>query len=77
MLEKLDNEQLRNLWASSPDTITVVKSRKMERPEHMANIGQKKNEHKILLGKTSRKETTWKIKRRCGGNIKMDIKEIG
>jgi hypothetical protein len=54
----LDNEQLRNLWASSPDTIRMVKSRKLGRPEPTVNMGKQKNEHKILLGKTSRKETT-------------------
>jgi hypothetical protein len=51
----------------------MVKSRRVERPEHMLNMVEKKKETQHF----ARKETTWKIKRRCGGNIKMDLKEIG
>jgi hypothetical protein len=47
---KLHNEELRNLY-SSPNIITMIKSRRMRWPEQVARMGEKRNSYRILVGK--------------------------
>jgi hypothetical protein len=39
--------------------------------------GEKRNAYRILLGKTERKRSLGRSKRRWVDNIKMDLREIG
>jgi hypothetical protein len=68
---KLHNEELRNLY-SSPNIIRMIKSRIMRWAGHVAGIGEKRNTHRILVGKQEGKRPLGRRRRRCVGNIKMD-----
>jgi hypothetical protein len=56
---KLHNEELHNLY-SSPSIIRIIKSRRMRWADHVARMGKKRNEYRILVGKLE--ETTAKTK---------------
>jgi hypothetical protein len=58
---KLHNEELHNLY-SSPNTIRMIKSRRMRWARHLARMLETRNAYRILVGKARRKETTRKIK---------------
>ena len=54
---KLHNEELNDLY-SSPNTIRVIKSRKMRWAEHVARMREEERCLQGFGGKTRRKETT-------------------
>jgi hypothetical protein len=58
---KLHKEELHNLY-SSPDIIRQSKSRRMRWVEHVARMGEERKVHKILVGKSRRKENIRKTK---------------
>jgi hypothetical protein len=45
---KLLNEELRDLY-SSPSIIRIIKSRRMRWAGHVARMGEKKNEYRLLV----------------------------
>jgi hypothetical protein len=47
---KLHKEELHNLY-SSPSIIRIIKSRRMRWVGHVARMGEKRNLHKLLVGK--------------------------
>jgi hypothetical protein len=47
---KLHNAELHNLY-SSPSIIRMMKSRRMKWTGHVAQMGEKSNAYKILVGK--------------------------
>jgi hypothetical protein len=47
---KLHNEELHNLY-SSPSIIRIIKSRRMRWAGHVARMGEKRNEYRLLVGK--------------------------
>jgi hypothetical protein len=47
---RLHNEELHNLYAS-PDSIKVIKSRRMRWARHIAHMGEMRNAYSILVGK--------------------------
>jgi hypothetical protein len=47
---KLHNEELCDLY-SSPSTIRINKSRRMRWAGHVARMGEKRNVHRLLVGK--------------------------
>jgi hypothetical protein len=47
---KLHNEELRDLY-SSPSIITIIKSRRMRWAGHVARMGEKRNDYRLLVGK--------------------------
>jgi hypothetical protein len=49
---KLHNEELHNL-NSSPNIITIIKSRRMRWAGHVARMGEKRNAYRILVGNTT------------------------
>jgi hypothetical protein len=51
---KLHNEELHNLY-SSPSVIRIIKSRRMRWAGHVARMGEKKDVHRLLVGKPERK----------------------
>jgi hypothetical protein len=44
---------------------------------HIARIGEKRNAHRILVGKPEGKRPLGRQRRRWVDNIKMDLREIG
>jgi hypothetical protein len=47
---KLHNEELRDLY-SSPSIIRIIKSLRMRWAGHVARMGQKRNDYRLLAGK--------------------------
>jgi hypothetical protein len=56
----------------SPNIIRIIKSRRMRWAGHVAQMGVKRNAHRILVGKPEgRPRCRWV------DNIKIDLREIG
>ena len=51
---KLHNEELNNLY-SSPNTVGVIKSRRVRWAGRVARMGERRGVYRVLVGK----ETTW------------------
>jgi hypothetical protein len=73
---KMNNEELRNLYFS-PNIILMIKSRMMRWSGNVARMGQKRNAHRTLVEKPDGRRPLVRQRRRCVGNIKMDLREIG
>jgi hypothetical protein len=73
---KVHNEELHNLY-SSPSIIRVNKSRRLRWVGHAAQIGEKRNAYRILMGKAEGKRPLGKPGCRWVDNIKMDLRERG
>jgi hypothetical protein len=73
---KLHNEELHNLY-SSPIIIRIIKSRRMRWAGHVAQMGEKRNVYRLLVGKPEGKRPLGRTRRRWIDNIKMDLVEIG
>jgi hypothetical protein len=59
---KLHNEELHSLH-SLPSIIRMIKSRRMRRAGHVAQLGEKKNAYKILVGKLQGKRSLGRPRR--------------
>jgi hypothetical protein len=70
------NEELRNMY-SSPNIITMIKSRRMRWAGHVARMGAKRNAYRIYVGKPKGKRQLGSLRRRWVDNIKMDLRDIG
>jgi hypothetical protein len=73
---KLHNEELHNLYFS-PSIIRIIKSRRMRWTGHVAQMGEKRNMYRLLVGKPEGKRPLGRPRRRWTDNIKMDLLEIG
>jgi hypothetical protein len=73
---KLYNEELHNLY-SSPSKIRIIKSRMMRWAGHVAQMGEKRNAYKILVGKPEGKRPPGRTRRRWEDNIRMYLRERG
>ena len=73
---KLDNEELNDLYPS-PNTVRVIKSRRMRWAGHVARMEEGRGMHKVLVGKPDVKRPLWRPRRRLKDNIKMDLQEVG
>jgi hypothetical protein len=73
---KLHNEELHNLY-SSPSIIRIIKSRRMRWAGHVAQMGEKRNVYRLLVGKLEGKRPLGRPRRRWMDNIKMNLLEIG
>jgi hypothetical protein len=73
---KLHNEELHHLY-SSPSIIRVIKSRRMRWVGHVAQIGEKRNAYRILVGRPEVKRPLGRLRCRWVNNITMDLGEIG
>jgi hypothetical protein len=72
----LYNEELHNLY-SSPSTIRIIKSRRMWCEGPVAQMGEKRNVYRLLVGKTEGKKPLGRPRRRWINNIQMDLLELG
>jgi hypothetical protein len=70
---KLYNEELHNVY-SSPNTIRMVKSRRMKLTGHVARMGEKWNAYRILVGKPKGKRPLGRPIRRWVDNIKIGLR---
>jgi hypothetical protein len=73
---KLHNEELHNLYYS-PNTIRMIKSRRMRWAGHVGRMGEMRNVYRILVGNPEGKRPLGRPRRRWVDNIKMDLGEIG
>jgi hypothetical protein len=62
---------------SSPSIIKMIMSRRMKLAVHMAQMGVKRNAHRILVGKPEGKRPRRRPRRRWADNIKIDLSDIG
>jgi hypothetical protein len=72
---KLHNEELDDLY-SLPNTVRVVKSRRMRWTGYVARMGEESGVHRALVGKPERRRPFGRPRRRWEDNIKMDLQEV-
>jgi hypothetical protein len=70
------NEELRDLY-SSPNIIRIIKSRRIRWAGHVARIGEKRNAHRLLVGRPEGKRLLGRPRRRWVDNIRVDLGEVG
>jgi hypothetical protein len=73
---KLHNEELRDLY-SSPSIVGIIRSRRMRWAGYAAQMGEKRNVYRLLVGKPEGKRPLGRTRRRLIDNIKMDVVKIG
>jgi hypothetical protein len=73
---KLHNEELRDLY-SSPSIIRIIEPRRMRWTGHVARTREKRNAHRLLVGKPEGKIPLGRPRRRWVDNIRMDFGEVG
>ena len=73
---KLHYEELNDLYCS-PNTVRVIKSRRMRWAGHVACMEEGRGVHKVLVGKRDGKRPLGRSRRRWEDNIKMDLQEVG
>ena len=73
---RLHNEELNDLYCS-PNTVRVIKSRRMRWAGHVARMGERRHVYSALVGKPEGKRQLGRPRRRWKDNIKMDLQEVG
>jgi hypothetical protein len=73
---KFHNEELRDLH-SSPSIITKIKSRMMRWAGHVAQMDEKRNTYRLLVGKPEGNIPLGRPRHRLVNNIRMDLGEVG
>ena len=66
---KLHSVELNNLY-STPDSVRVIKSRRMRWTGHVARMGEKRGVCRVLMGKPRGKKPLGRPRRRWEDNIK-------
>jgi len=69
---RLHNEELNDLY-SSPNTVRVIKSRRMRWVEHVARMGEERGVYRVFVGKPERKRPLGRPRHREVDNIKTDL----
>jgi hypothetical protein len=72
---RLHNEELHNLY-TSPYVIRVINSRRIIWAEHVARMGEMRNEYNILVEKTEGKRPLGRPRRKWENDIRMGLREI-
>jgi hypothetical protein len=70
--KKLHNEELHYLY-SSPTIIRMIKLRKMKCVGHVARMGEKRTEYRLLVGKPEGKKPLGRPRCRWVDNTKMEL----
>jgi hypothetical protein len=73
---KVHNRELHDLHYS-PSIIRIIKVRRMRWAEHVAQMGEKRNAYRLLMGKPEGRRPIRKPRRRWLDNIMMDLVEVG
>jgi hypothetical protein len=72
---KLHNIEVHDLY-SSPSIIRIIKARRMRLAGHVAQIGEKRNSYRMLVGTPEGRRPLGRPKRRWLNNIRMDLVEV-
>jgi hypothetical protein len=72
--KKLHNEELHKLY-SSPNTIRMIKSRRMRWARYVARMRGARNAYRILEGEQEGKRLPVRPRRRWVNNTKTDLRE--
>jgi hypothetical protein len=70
------HKMLHDLY-SLPSIIRMIKLRRMRWVRHIARMGDKRNMHRLLVGKPEGERVLGRTRNRWVDNIKMDLAEIG
>jgi len=62
---------------SSPNTVRVIKSRRMRWAGHVALMGERRGAYRVLVWKPEEKRPLERPRSRWEDNIKMDLREVG
>jgi hypothetical protein len=73
---KLHNEELNDLYCS-PKVFRVIKSRNIRWAGHVALMGERMGEYRVLVGKPEGKGPLGRPRRRWENNIKLYLQEVG
>jgi hypothetical protein len=73
---KVHNAELHKLY-SSPSIIRMTKSRRIRWTGHVAQMGEKRNAYRVLMGKPEGKMPPGRPRHRWVDNIKIYLREIG
>jgi hypothetical protein len=73
---KLNNEELHDLY-SSPSIIKIIKVSGMKWAGHVARMGEKRNEYRLLVGKPEGMMPLGRQRIRSMDKISMDLVEVG
>jgi hypothetical protein len=73
---KLHNKELNDLY-SPLNIVKVIKSRRMRWAEHVARMGARRGEYRVLVWKTEGKRPLGRPRLKWEDNIKMDLQEGG
>jgi hypothetical protein len=71
-LRDLHNEELNDLYRS-PNTVQVIKSRRMRFTEHVARNGERRAVCRVLMEKPEVKRQLGRTRRKWEDNIKMNF----
>jgi hypothetical protein len=71
---KLHNDELHDLY-SSPNIVSVIKSRGMRWAGHVARIGEGRGAYRVLVGRPEGKRPLGRPRCRWEDNIKIDLGE--
>ena len=69
---RMHNEELNDLY-SSPNTVRVIKSRRMIWAVYVARMGEEREVYRVLVGKPEGKKPLGRRRRRWVDNIRMDL----
>ena len=70
-MEETDNEELNDLYAS-PNIVQVIKLRTMKWAGHVARMGERRDVHRVLMGKPEGKRLLGIPRRRWEDHIQME-----
>ena len=73
---KLHNEEVNDQF-SSLIIIQVIKSRRVTRAQHVARVGDRRGEYRVLVGKPEVKRPFGRIRHTWEDNLKMDLQKVG
>jgi hypothetical protein len=73
---RLHNEELNDLY-SSPNTVWVIKSRRMRWAGHVARMGEERGVYWVFVGKQEGKRPLGRPRRKWVDNIRMYLQEVG
>jgi hypothetical protein len=72
----LHKEELYDQY-STPNTIRVIKSRRMSWAGYVARMGNGRGACRVLVGKPERRRQLGRPRRRWEDNIKTDLQDVG
>jgi hypothetical protein len=73
---RLHDEELNDLY-SSRNIVRVIKSRRMRCEEHEEPTRERRDLHKVVVGKSGGKRPFGRHRRKCDFDIKTDLQEVG